>query len=57
MKLSFQIGSHASVGPAQRIPVHVHIDHVEDGVWLVDGETATVEIKPKPVLIQRQPNR
>jgi multidrug resistance efflux pump len=31
---------------AQRIPVRVHIDHVPEGVLLVAGETATVEIDP-----------
>jgi RND family efflux transporter MFP subunit len=43
----------ASVNPiftwvrlAQRIPVRVHIDHVPEGVRLVAGMTATVEIEP-----------
>jgi RND family efflux transporter MFP subunit len=31
---------------AQRIPVHVHIDPVRDGVVLVAGMTATVQIDP-----------
>jgi multidrug resistance efflux pump len=41
----------ASVNPiftwvrlAQRIPVHIHIDHVPDGVRLVAGTTASVEV-------------
>ena len=29
---------------AQRIPVRVHIDEVPDGVRLVIGQTATVEV-------------
>jgi multidrug resistance efflux pump len=33
---------------AQRIPVRIHIDHVPDGVVLATGETATVEIQPRP---------
>src|ERR1700728_3816809 len=33
---------------AQRIPVHVKIDQVPDGVQLVAGMTATVQIDPKP---------
>jgi RND family efflux transporter MFP subunit len=43
----------ASVNPiftwvrlAQRIPVRIHIDHVPDGVRLVAGMTATVQIDP-----------
>jgi len=32
---------------AQRIPVRVHIDHVLEGVTLVAGQTATVEIEPR----------
>jgi RND family efflux transporter MFP subunit len=43
----------ASVNPiftwvrlAQRIPVRIHIDHVPEGVRLVAGMTATVEIEP-----------
>jgi RND family efflux transporter MFP subunit len=45
----------ASVNPiftwvrlAQRIPVHIKIDQVPDGVRLVSGMTATVQIDPKP---------
>ena len=45
----------ASVNPifiwvrlAQRIPVHIKIDQVPDGVRLVSGTTATVQIDPKP---------
>jgi multidrug resistance efflux pump len=44
----------ASVNPiftwvrlAQRVPVHIHIDQVPDGVRLVAGMTATVEIDPQ----------
>ncbi len=33
---------------AQRIPVHIKIDQVPDGVSLVSGMTATVQIDPKP---------
>jgi multidrug resistance efflux pump len=33
---------------AQRIPVHIKIDQVPDGVQLVAGMTATVQIDPKP---------
>jgi RND family efflux transporter MFP subunit len=33
---------------AQRIPVRIEIDQVPDGVVLVAGMTATVEIDPKP---------
>jgi multidrug resistance efflux pump len=33
---------------AQRIPVHIKIDQVPDGVRLVGGRTATVQIDPKP---------
>jgi len=32
---------------AQRVPVHIHIDKVPDGVCLVSGTTATVQIEPK----------
>jgi multidrug resistance efflux pump len=32
---------------AQRIPVHIHIDHVPAGVDLVAGQTATIEIDSK----------
>jgi RND family efflux transporter MFP subunit len=45
----------ASVNPiftwvrlAQRVPVQIHIDHVPDGVRLVAGMTATVQIDPQP---------
>jgi len=45
----------ASVNPiftwvrlAQRIPVRIEIDHVPEGVRLVAGMTATVEIEPRP---------
>jgi multidrug resistance efflux pump len=45
----------ASVNPnftwvrlAQRVPVRVRIDQVPDGVRLVSGTTATVQIDPKP---------
>src|SRR6202166_820667 len=31
---------------AQRIPVHIHVDAVPDGVVLVAGMTATVQIEP-----------
>jgi multidrug resistance efflux pump len=41
----------ASVNPiftwvrlAQRVPVHIHIDHLPDGVRLIQGMTATVEV-------------
>jgi multidrug resistance efflux pump len=44
----------ASVNPiftwvrlAQRVPVHIHIDKVPNGVRLVSGTTATVQIEPK----------
>jgi len=47
----------ASVNPiftwvrlAQRVPVRIHIDQVPDGVRLVAGITATVEIDPKHAL-------
>jgi multidrug resistance efflux pump len=33
---------------AQRIPVRIHIDQVPDGVHLVAGMTATVQIDPRP---------
>jgi multidrug resistance efflux pump len=32
---------------AQRVPVRVHIDHVPEGVLLVAGMTATVQIDPR----------
>jgi len=45
----------ASVNPiftwvrlAQRVPVRIHIDEVPDGVRLVAGITATVQIEPRP---------
>jgi multidrug resistance efflux pump len=45
----------ASVNPiftwvrlAQRVPVRIHIDQVPDGVRLVAGITATVQIEPSP---------
>jgi multidrug resistance efflux pump len=45
----------ASVNPiftwvrlAQRVPVRIHIDQVPDGVRLVAGTTATVQIDPRP---------
>jgi len=33
---------------AQRVPVRIRIDHVPDGVRLVAGMTATVQIDPRP---------
>jgi RND family efflux transporter MFP subunit len=46
----------ASVNPiftwvrlAQRVPVRIHIDQVPDGVRLVAGMTATVQIDPQPI--------
>ena len=33
---------------AQRVPVHIHIDQVPEGVVLVAGMTATVQIDPRP---------
>jgi multidrug resistance efflux pump len=33
---------------AQRIPVRIHIDEVPEGVQLVQGMTATVQIDPRP---------
>jgi multidrug resistance efflux pump len=45
----------ASVNPiftwvrlAQRVPVRVDIDHVQEGLRLVAGMTATVQIDPRP---------
>jgi hypothetical protein len=45
----------ASVNPiftwvrlAQRVPVRIHVDHVPDGVRLVAGMTASVQIDPHP---------
>jgi multidrug resistance efflux pump len=32
---------------AQRIPVRIRIDHVPDGVRLVAGMTATVQVDPQ----------
>jgi multidrug resistance efflux pump len=32
---------------AQRVPVRIHIDQVPDGVRLVAGATATVQIDPQ----------
>jgi RND family efflux transporter MFP subunit len=50
----------ASVNPiftwvrlAQRVPVRVHIDQVPDGVRLVAGMTATVQIDPQPKASKR----
>jgi RND family efflux transporter MFP subunit len=47
----------ASVNPiftwvrlAQRIPVRIHIDQAPEGVHLVAGMTATVQIDPRPAL-------
>jgi multidrug resistance efflux pump len=41
---------------AQRIPVRIHIDHVPEGVVLVAGMTATVQINPRLSTIAVQPN-
>jgi multidrug resistance efflux pump len=45
----------ASVNPiftwvrlAQRVPVRIQIDQVPDGILLVAGMTATVQIDPQP---------
>ena len=50
----------ASVNPiftwvrlAQRVPVRIHIDQVPDGVRLVAGMTATVQIGPRPEASKR----
>ena len=50
----------ASVNPiftwvrlAQRVPVRIHIDQVPDGVRLVAGMTATVQIDPQPAASKR----
>jgi multidrug resistance efflux pump len=50
----------ASVNPiftwvrlAQRVPVRIHIDQVPDGVRLVAGLTATVQIDPQPEASKR----
>ena len=32
---------------AQRVPVRIRIDHLPDGIRLVAGQTATVEIEPR----------
>ena len=51
----------ASVNPiftwvrlAQRVPVRIHIDQVPDGVRLVSGMTATVQIDPQPEKSERR---
>src|SRR5260370_20330559 len=41
------------VGLAQRVPVRIYIDQVPDGVRLVAGMTATVQINPRPELSKR----
>jgi hypothetical protein len=53
----------ASVNPiftwvrlAQRIPVRIHIDRVPEGVRLVAGMTATVEIHPQPRSLAKSAN-
>jgi RND family efflux transporter MFP subunit len=53
----------ASVNPiftwvrlAQRIPVRIHIDRVAEGVRLVAGMTATVEISPKSQPLAKSTN-
>ncbi|MEJ0047885.1 MAG: hypothetical protein WDN04_18505 [Rhodospirillales bacterium] len=38
---------------AQRIPVRIAIDRVPNGVRLVAGMTATVQVDPKPETSQR----
>jgi multidrug resistance efflux pump len=38
---------------AQRVPVRIHIDQVPDGVRLVAGMTATVQINPARGELQR----
>ena len=50
----------ASVNPiftwvrlAQRVPVRIRIDQVPDGVRLVAGMTATVQIDPQPAASKR----
>jgi multidrug resistance efflux pump len=50
----------ASVNPiftwvrlSQRVPVRIHIDQVPDGVRLVAGMTATVQIDPRPEASKR----
>jgi multidrug resistance efflux pump len=50
----------ASVNPiftwvrlAQRVPVRIHIDQLPDGVRLVAGMTATVQIEPRPEASKR----
>ena len=54
----------ASVNPiftwvrlAQRVPVRIHIDQVPDGVRLVAGMTATVQIDPNPNRRGSEPKR
>ena len=51
----------ASVNPiftwvrlAQRVPVQIHIDHVPEGVRLVSGTTASVEIYPESNKLERR---
>ena len=39
---------------AQRIPVRVHIDQVPEGVVLSAGMTATVQIDPRPAMLERE---
>jgi multidrug resistance efflux pump len=41
------------VGLAQRVPVRIHIDQVPDGVRLVAGMTATVQIDSRPEASKR----
>jgi multidrug resistance efflux pump len=38
---------------AQRVPVRIYINQVPNGVRLVAGMTATVQIKPRPELSKR----
>jgi multidrug resistance efflux pump len=38
---------------AQRVPVRIHIDQVPDGVRLVAGRTATVQIDPQTKITGR----
>jgi multidrug resistance efflux pump len=40
---------------AQRIPVRIHIDEVSEGVHLVAGMTATVQIDPRPATPVKPP--
>ena len=51
----------ASVNPiftwvrlAQRVPVRIHIDQTPDGVRLVSGMTATVQIQPRTEKSERR---